>query len=387
MIHLSYLPNIQLEIFSFSVCAILLFDIFLRKEKRHFEDKLFLTLLIANMLILLIDALGWAIEGRLQHSSDAIYLRSVFIYIMMNPILPFLWLLYTDFQIYKDRQRLRKLFRLYLTPMIFIVVLIIANSFSSVLFHIDQNNVYHRGPLFEFYLLLVFSYLIFAFGLIIANRNTIGKQHFWPLVLFPLPPIIGAFIQVKIYGLALIWSGVTLSLLIIFIYVQNRQLNTDYLTGSYNRKQLDQYLQQRINNIEAGQGFAAIMIDIDGFKKTNDQFGHVIGDEALVFTAEILKKSLRNNDFLARYGGDEFMAILNINNFNTLEEVVQRINQNFASFNSSQAKPYQLNVSMGYDIYEYGCQMSSVDFIERLDSLMYADKSRKIGQSVGQIAD
>jgi len=116
-------------------------------------------------------------------------------------------------------------------------------------------------------------------------------------------------------------------------------------------------------------------------KRINDQFGHVIGDEALVFTAEILKNSLRNNDFLARYGGDEFMAILNIKNHHILEEVAQRINRNFANFNSSHAKPYNLNVSMGYDIYEYGCQMSSIDFIEHLDGLMYANKSIKTGQS------
>jgi len=251
-----------------------------------------------------------------------------------------------------------------------------------VLFHIDQNNVYHRGPLFNLFLLLVFSYLLYALGLIIANRNNIGRQHFWPLAIFPLPPLIGAILQVKFYGLALIWSGLTLSLIIIYIYVQNRQLNTDYLTGSYNRKQLDQYLAQKINNIEADQAFAAIMIDIDGFKKINDQFGHVIGDEALVDTAEILKKSLRTNDFLARYGGDEFMVILNINSSNILEEVTERINRNFANFNSSHTKPYELNVSMGYDIYEYGSLMSSVDFIERLDSLMYINKSSKTGQSV-----
>lgn len=382
MISLSYLQNTQLELFSFLVCAILLFDILLRKEKYHFDNKLFLTVLIANMLILLIDALGWLIEGNLLDPLNAIYLRLIFIYFMMNPILPYLLLLYTDFQIFQDRHRLRKLFWPYLTPMILIAILLIANPFTQVLFHIDQNNVYHRGPLFNLFLLLVFSYLVYALVLIIMNRNIIGRQHFWPLAIFPLPPIIGAFLQAKYFGLALIWSGLTLSLIIIYIYVQNRQLNTDYLTGSYNRKQLDHYLEQKINNIEADQGFAAIMIDIDDFKRINDQFGHVIGDEALVFTAEILKNSLRNNDFLARYGGDEFMAILNIKNHHILEEVAQRINRNFANFNSSHAKPYNLNVSMGYDIYEYGCQMSSINFIEHLDSLMYANKSKKTGQSV-----
>ena len=382
LIHLSYLQNTQLELFSFLVCAILLFDILLHKEKYHFENKLFLTVLIANMVILLVDALGWAIEGNLQHSLNAIYFRLVLLYFMMNPLLPYLLLLYIDFQIYQDRHRLRKLFWPYMTPLIFIAILLIANPFTQILFHIDQNNVYHRGPLFNLFLLLVFSYLLYALGLIIANRNNIGRQHFWPLAIFPLPPLIGAILQVKFYGLALIWSGLTLSLIIIYIYVQNRQLNTDYLTGSYNRKQLDQYLAQKINNIEADQAFAAIMIDIDGFKKINDQFGHVIGDEALVDTAEILKKSLRTNDFLARYGGDEFMVILNINSSNILEEVTERINRNFANFNSSHTKPYELNVSMGYDIYEYGSLMSSVDFIERLDSLMYINKSSKTGQSV-----
>jgi diguanylate cyclase (GGDEF)-like protein len=370
--------NGQLELFSFLICAILLFDICQRREKTLFDDKLFLAMLIANMLILILDVLGWSVDGRSIPLVNAIYMRTFLMYFIINPVLPYLWLLYTDYQIYMDTERLRRLLWPYLIPLILSTLMVIANPFNHALFYIDQSNVYHRGPWFNVFLVLAFSYMLYAFILILAKRQIIGKRHFLPLVLSPLPPLIGAFIQTCYYGIALIWSGLTLSLLIIYIYMQNRKLDTDYLTGLYNRKQLDRYLEHKIHDLEAGHKFSAIMIDIDGFKKINDQYGHVSGDEALEITAELLKKSLRKNDFLARYGGDEFMVIIDIADIYTLGNTVVRINENFSNFNLTEAKPFKLNVSIGYGIYDNDSPMSAVQFIEHVDALMYANKKQKL---------
>ena len=374
---MSFLLNSQLELFAFLICAILLFDISQRSEKRYFDDNLFLALLVSNMLILLIDALGWAVDGRPIPLLNEIYIRSVFIYFIMNPLLPYLWLLYTDFQIFKDENRIRKLFWPYLIPLILNTLMVVANPFSHALFFIDQNNVYHRGPWFPVFLMLAFSYLLYAFILPFVNRRKLGKRYFVPLVLFPLPPLFAAVIQAHFYGLSLIWSSVTLSLLIIYIYVQNRKLDTDYLTGLFNRKQLDSYLERKIHDIEPGHKFSAIMLDIDGFKQINDQYGHVEGDEALEITAKLLQTSLRKRDFLARYGGDEFMVIVDIEDMRTLINSVERINENFANFNLTEAKPYKLTISMGYDIYDYYFPMSADQFIQHIDALMYANKKQK----------
>lgn len=373
---MSYLINSQIEAFAFIVCTVLLFDIYQRKEKKQFDDNIFLALLISNMLILLIDALGWAIDGVNTPFLNEIYVRSVFLYLIMNPVLPYLWLLYTDYQIFKDRQRLRRLFWPYLIPVLLILIFIAINPFTNALFYIDSDNVYHRGTWFPVFMILTLSYMVYALILIIRNRFVIGKHHFLPLAIFPLPPLIGAVIQILFYGVALIWTGITLSLLIIYINVQNRKLDTDYLTGLYNRNQLDRYLNRKINESENFEKFSAIMIDIDGFKKINDQYGHIEGDAALEITANILKISLRKNDFLARYGGDEFMVIIDIDNMQTLEETVARINDSFNDFNQTMTKPYVLTVSMGYDLYDPKISMNTDQFIKRIDLLMYENKTR-----------
>lgn len=374
---MSFLLNSETEVFAFLVCSILLFDFYQRREKRVFEDKLFLVLLVSNMLILLIDAAGWYMEGQAISLFSIVYVRTVLFYFIMNPLLPYLWLLYIDYQIFKDETRLGKLFWPYLLPILFSTLMVIANPFNQMLFYIDSNNVYHRGPWYPLFIALSLSYLLYAFILPFLKRRMIPKNYFVPLVIFPLPPIIGAIIQSFFYGTALIWTGLTLSLLIIYIYVQNRKMDTDYLTGLYNRRQLDRYLEHKIKNITAGQKFSAIMIDIDGFKQTNDQYGHVTGDEALEITTQLLKSGLRKHDFLARYGGDEFMIIVDIEDKDTLIKFVKRINEEFTNFNLTEVKPYKLNVSMGYDIYDYNTAMSADSFIQHIDALMYADKKGK----------
>lgn len=91
-----------------------------------------------------------------------------------------------------------------------------------------------------------------------------------------------------------------------------RQLSmVDGLTGLQNRAWLNNHLAAMVNSShEVGQPLSIIMIDIDHFKKFNDQHGHLIGDEALKTAANVLIDTLRPRDFAVRYGGEELMVIL-----------------------------------------------------------------------------
>jgi len=299
------------------------------------------------------------------------------LYYLMNTVPSFLWALYADYQVFNDTNRIRKLM-LYLSVPVFInTVLILITPFTGWIFYFDTSNVYHRGPFFLLFLALVAAYLIYAFILVLASRKQIEKRYFMPLILFALPPCLGVIFQFYFYGLALVWSSITISLLIIHLYVQNRKLNTDYLTGIYNRLQLDRYLQAKIRNSDAHNSFSAILLDINDFKIINDQYGHLIGDEALTMTAQLLKSSLRKNDFLARYGGDEFFIIVDIQDMSTLETKVESIQENLRDFNQSSDKPYKLSISMGYDIYDHKSAMSKDVFLKHIDDLMYEDKRSK----------
>lgn len=87
--------------------------------------------------------------------------------------------------------------------------------------------------------------------------------------------------------------------------------NRDGLTGVYNRRYLEQALAKEFARVKRYEGaLSLIMVDIDHFKRVNDERGHLAGDEVIRRTAEILSSCIRESDTLGRYGGEEFAVLL-----------------------------------------------------------------------------
>jgi diguanylate cyclase (GGDEF)-like protein len=169
-------------------------------------------------------------------------------------------------------------------------------------------------------------------------------------------------------------NSVTLSLLIIFLNVQTRSIYIDYLTGVNNRKKFEAYLKNKINSCTENKTFSAILMDLNNFKTINDTLGHDMGDKALENFAALLKSCLRSNDFIARFGGDEFYVILDITDKIKLESTVCRIKEYINKYNDSGTQPYKLSISLGYAVYDYDLHLKSEEFQKLIDRLMYEDK-------------
>jgi len=93
--------------------------------------------------------------------------------------------------------------------------------------------------------------------------------------------------------------------------ILNTMARVDQLTGMYNRKFLDEFVDVSIPQaLRAGTTYAVLMIDIDYFKMINDTYGHDIGDEAIRVVSKVIKDSIRKSDIPIRYGGEEFIALL-----------------------------------------------------------------------------
>ncbi|MCX6354154.1 MAG: diguanylate cyclase [Candidatus Aureabacteria bacterium] len=87
--------------------------------------------------------------------------------------------------------------------------------------------------------------------------------------------------------------------------------NTDFLTNCYNRRYALRILEAEIHRSKRYRiPMSCAMLDLDGFKNLNDTYGHDIGDRALQWIAELLKKNVRDIDSVCRYGGDEFLVLL-----------------------------------------------------------------------------
>lgn len=251
---------------------------------------------------------------------------------------------------------------------------LILSQFFGWYYTIGADNIYRRGPLFWLPVFVSFILAAAAFALVIANRKKTEKKHFVSLLLFPVPPLVCIVLQIIYYGTSLILNGVALSILIVFVTIQNQHINTDYLTGAYNRKGLETYIRQKINASTENKTFAAMLLDLDNFKSINDSFGHNTGDHVLATSTGLLKSCLRSEDFIARFGGDEFYIILNISQPDELEAVACRIRDCFISHNESGAEPYRISFSMGYAVYDFHSHLSTEEFHAQLDRLMYANK-------------
>lgn len=87
--------------------------------------------------------------------------------------------------------------------------------------------------------------------------------------------------------------------------------NIDSLTKVFNRRALNTYLDSVCVNASSNYKVHMLMLDLDNFKEMNDTHGHVAGDKVLIFVSNILKKTLRDGDKIFRYGGEEFIVVLN----------------------------------------------------------------------------
>lgn len=151
----------------------------------------------------------------------------------------------------------------------------------------------------------------------------------------------------------------------------------DGLTGVYNRRYFDEHLDSMKNKtLRTQQDTAVLMIDIDEFKLFNDNYGHVKGDTALKSVTKTLKASLlRPVDFVCRYGGEEFVAVLPDTDFNGAIEVAERIRSNIFNLQMPHeyAKHKYITVSIGIASMLV-CHEQNLDVTEEADLKLYEAK-------------
>jgi|GEM_PF-530093 len=124
----------------------------------------------------------------------------------------------------------------------------------------------------------------------------------------------------------------------------------DPLTNLYNRKYLDEYIEEAMfEHDQNGVSYGILMADIDYFKMINDTYGHTVGDEALKIIARVLSDNITSKDLAVRYGGEEFIVVLYDCTRDRLSEVAQRIRTEFAKqkIKTSTGTTFTKTISIG----------------------------------------
>lgn len=363
---------------SYSILLLLILHVysFRKFKKRSQGQKLYLLLSKVTILMLIIDVLA-RFDGKPDTIYPIINHFSNFLFFLLNPVLPTLWLLYVHNQIFFNAEKTKKMIMPILVIFLLNSAMVVINEFSGFLYYIDSGNIYYRGPLYILSFMSTFILLAAAYALLILHRKQIEKRYYFALLFFAIPPIIGTVMQIFIYGTPFALNGVVFSLLIVLLYIQDDGMNTDYLTGIANRKRFEDILNARIDSCDENGTFSLILLDLDNFKKINDTFGHEMGDSALKAVTKMLSTCVRSNDFIARFGGDEFCVVTDIANSKDLEATIQRINQSTEKFNQSKNFPFEISFSIGSAVYQCSSLLTSDEFLKQVDLMMYENKRTK----------
>ena len=161
---------------------------------------------------------------------------------------------------------------------------------------------------------------------------------------------------------------------------QNRELaaaaKTDPLTGLANRRQLEEFLQQQCAGARRqGTPLAVMMVDIDHFKRVNDQHGHQAGDLVLVAVAGAIAATARESDLVSRYGGEEFAVVMPLAVLTGAIEAAERIRRAIERLTTELAGGAAVRVTASFGVSPFGAGCDTPEtLIEAADAALYEAK-------------
>lgn len=159
----------------------------------------------------------------------------------------------------------------------------------------------------------------------------------------------------------------------------------DALTGLPNRRFLTEFLRQRLKRyVTVNERFAVLCIDLDGFKKINDRYGHLLGDEALRRIAKVLDSSVRSSDCAARYGGEEFVIVVSEADRTAAIELAERLRA--AAEAAKLPKPMEkVTISVGVACTHVDDEARAAKLLQLADRALYMAK--EAGRNCVRVAD
>jgi diguanylate cyclase (GGDEF)-like protein len=203
-------------------------------------------------------------------------------------------------------------------------------------------------------------------------------QALLPMQLDPALRLRFIISMLALYGLSFM-ADLSLRKFFSHISALNKQMEeyslTDPLTRQGNRRQCNIQLA-RLHSLymRSGENFSFILLDLDRFKKINDRYGHLLGDEILCRTTDILEKSLRSQDRLYRWGGDEFIVILPDSQLEQARVAAERMRKSLESSPFIQSK-IKIRLTASFGVHTVNAPLPMDEHLSLADKTLYRAKA------------
>lgn len=367
-----------LNIFCIAICSLILIRRLVTLDKQK-DNRFFNLVIIATIAFFVFDALWGLVETEVLPKNRFLsYFINCGYFICIG-------LAACEWFIYSEKQQIHSLVgkKLHLAlawlPFVAYTILVLLSFFFNTVFYIDDLGNYQRGNFYVLQLILCYGYMVLtsvkALFLGVRKENYAYKKQYLTLATFTLFPVIFGTLQVILYGLPLISMGITLAILQAHTHFQEQLISIDPLTQINNRNEMIKYLSSKINEKKAH--LTLFILDLDDFKSVNDKYGHIEGDNALIRVSRALKKfAHKNNAFISRYAGDEFIVICDSKDGLNSDIIDLEINKYIQEENENAGVNYQLHISVG--MAKHCSEIATIpELIYEADVALYESKKKK----------
>ncbi len=340
-----------------------------KMQKRNSEDKVLRGMIFTVMVSCIVDPMVYTVDGRPGEIFYFMnYVGNIWSFVADLIIGP-LWIALIKRHVIGLDEKIQQFF-VWASSIIGYGALLF-NFIYPIIFRVDSDNHYHRGPLFWIFPLIGAMFILDGIVVYLIGRAKGSVLRFFPVMQFFVPVIIGVAVQIYFYNITMIWPGIAVGITIMILSLQNENIFRDKLTGLLNRF----YLYRMQEDLRHQKAFGFMLLDINNFKKINEAFGHSEGDKALIAMAGILRKCVWVHGTVIRYSGDEFAVLLYADREEVVDSFKTLISRGIDDYNLCSGKDYKLSVSMGYGVFSLKTETMD-DIMRVVDKRMFEEKKQ-----------
>lgn len=249
------------------------------------------------------------------------------------------------------------------------LVLVILNNFIPIIFDVSANNVYTR-KYFWIYTIIDYGLLLDSLIIDFICKHKGGPLKSFPIWIFFAPIIAGTIAQSLFYGISAISSCTAIAIAGVFSSIHGERVYRDKLTNVYNFA----YLQSLGANTRKKNDLhvTGILVNINGFKKINQDYGRVTGNKVLVQMTKILNRAVGELGLIVRYSSDEFIVFINTTNEMAVSMCITRIRSSLNELNTF-SNSYKLTTCICSQSFDPSKSMD--DFIDEITRAMLEEKT------------